>query len=53
MKITKTNKDVAAEKMRIQIANSECNKCPCCGETKFFYISKKGKIKGISNGMCR
>ena len=55
MKITKTNKDANNSKIRKEIANQGCNKCPCCGETRSFYeaMEKGGKFQGILNATCK
>lgn len=54
MKITRQNKtDYTQYELNKQSANKGCNICPNCGENKKFYIDKKGKGKGIGNGIYR
>lgn len=48
MKITRQSKtDYTKEELKCIQANKGCNICPNCGESKPFYITKKGKSKGV------
>lgn len=46
MKITRTAEEAKAAEERKRIANIDCDKCPCCGETE---IDKDYIIKGFAN----
>lgn len=50
MKIIRQSKtDYTKEELKRIQANKNCNICPNCGESKPFYITKKGKSKGVLN----
>ena len=53
MRITKTSNRVSFLESAKRAANVDCNKCPCCGETKQSteYISISDMNKGIVSGI--
>lgn len=52
MKITRQSKtDYTKEELKRIQANKDCNVCPNCGESKPFYITKKGKSKGVMKNL--
>lgn len=53
MRITCDSRKENTEQKRRKLANEGCDKCPCCGETKYFYISEDKQMRGISAGMIR
>lgn len=55
MRITKTADVVASLEARKAAANQECQKCPCCGETKTImeYLREGTFNKGISSGCVK
>ena len=49
MKITKDSRVPNIREERKKKANSGCNICPCCGESKYFYVDRTdGEMKGLS-----
>lgn len=53
MRITKSSKDANRFVVAREIANIDCDRCPCCGEAKTVDRYRQEGIigKGISNGL--